>query len=218
MTGTQKQIVYTVLAVALVSGTVLAVWMFRGQEPLNLPANAEEGLRGLSSKQFEQLPDYRREAYRGEVRRLVGALPEKERRGLFERYRTDDEMRRGLRRLRHNPMRQSIDEYFKKPAAERRAMVDSMIDRMDSMRSGANRPGSSTGHGRGGGPGGPMGSGPRLGGPGGPHDLSSPERQSAFRQRMEYRFQEGDPQRLAKMMEFHKHVQQRRQERGLPSR
>lgn len=188
-----------VLALAVVA----ALRGFAGEEAMPaFPETAEEGLHVLSSPQFERLPDYRQEAYRSEVQRLVAALPEQERMRLFERFRTDEEMRRGLRALRMNPMHEALETYYGAPPDERRAVVDGFIDRMEQWR----RLRETTG-----GPGGPVRPGaPRAGGP-------PPEQQSAFRDRMERRFQEGNPLETARIMEFWKHVRQRREERGLPS-
>jgi len=160
---------------------------------INLPHTAEEGFRVAASADFAKLPDYRQEAYRREVHRLVMTLPEDQRQAMFAKYRGSADLVKGIREIGFDPVKTAVQEYYKAPPEKRTAVLDSMIDRMERFRS--------------------------LGGLGqsrtGPPQ-PSPELRDLMRQRVESQIQEGNPQESAKTMEFLKQFRQRRIERGLP--
>jgi hypothetical protein len=128
---------------------------------------------------------------------------------MFEKYHADQQMRTGFRRLEFNPLQPAVDKYFKAAPQERAAIVDATIDRMERMRGMMERL-----RGLGSRPGGDGSS--AAGTAGGPDGQSGPDPRSMIRQQIEQHIQQGNPQQSAQMMEFMKHVRQRRSERGLP--
>jgi hypothetical protein len=201
MTRTRKRIIVlgaTVL-VAL-AGAWVGVAFFRPREAepsINLPRSAEEGFQAAASAEFAKLPDYRQEAYRREVQRLVAALPEDQRQAMFARHRGSREFLKGVREVRYDPVRTAATEYFKAVPENRTAVLDKWIDRMEKFRA--------------------LGGLGRSAGQGG-NGLSgaTPEMRDFVKQRIESQIQEGDPQETAQTMEFLKQFRQRRIDRGLP--
>lgn len=173
-------------------------WPTDAEPPLNLPATAEEGFAFMTSAAFTGLPDYRQEAYRREVRRLLGEMPDDRRAAFIARYRGSAELAKGLDQLQYDPVRPAMQEYFKTAPDQRQAVLDKHIDRMERFRALG-------------------GLGRSLGGAGNSgRPEASPEMRDYMRDRVEGQIQDGNPQETARMMEFMKAFRQRRLDRGLP--
>jgi hypothetical protein len=200
MTVGRKKIVIvgaSLLLIAAGAGIGVALWPRETEPSINLPRTAEEGFRMAASGEFAKLPDYRQEAYRREVQRLVAALPEDQRQAMFTKYRGSDEFIKGLREIRFDPVRTAVQEYFAAPPEKRTAVVDKMIDQMERFRA-LGGLGKSGGQGSSGSP------------------QATPQMRSFIRDRMESDIQQGNPQETARTMEFLKQFRQRRIDRGLP--
>ena len=197
--GRRKTVIVgaTLLLIAAGVGISVALWPRDTEPSINLPRTAEEGLRVAASEEFAKLPDYRQEAYRREVQRLVAALPDDQRQTMFAKHRGSDEFIKGLREIRFDPVRTAVQEYFAAPPEKRTAVVDKVIDQMERFRA-LGGLGKSGGQGN---------SGPPQ---------ATPQMRSFIRDRMESEIQQGNPQETARTMEFLKQFRQRRIERGLP--
>lgn len=215
MSGTQKKVVVlSSLAVTAVAVALLVTFALRESEPeINLPKTVEEGIQTLATPDFAKLPEYRQDAYRKEIHRLITALPESERLALIAKHRNNPVMQKGFVQLRFNPLKLATDEYYQAPPDKRTEMIDRFINRMEAVRKlggalrGIRGLGGVVGAGSGGG---------SAGNVPGPPGLNNDQRKAIFRQRFESQIQNGDPQDTARMTDFFKHVQQRRIERGLP--
>jgi len=211
MTSRQRTAI-ALLAIGVAAAAAMFVvrwWSHDAEALINLPQTPEEGLRVLASDDFAKLPDYRKDAYRREVQRLVTALPEDQRLAMFQKYRGSAELQKGFQQLQFNPIRIAMDEYLKAPPGDRTAKIDRFIDQFEQFRrlGGFGRSLASGGRTTG------SGAAPPGGEPAGGPDA---ERRNRFVQRLESQIQEGNPQETARMMEFIKHMRQRRKERGLP--
>ncbi|MEL7474104.1 MAG: hypothetical protein AAGK04_12370 [Planctomycetota bacterium] len=169
--------------VALAAG----VWFFLDRQPPALPKTAQEAMAVMTSAKFERLPDERRRQYAAEARRLIGDLPEEERRA----FRQDDESRDAMRAM----FREMMDD-----AVLRYARGEDLEGMFPGRGPGRGRPGGGGGdarsrdgtNGRDGGRGGEGGRRPggREGGRGGDPDA----RQARMRERLSNYFNEGNAQ------------------------
>lgn len=149
----------------------------------------------------------------GRVREKIEALPEHLRPQVME-------ARGGMFRT---AFRQRIDDYFKAPPTERRAVLDQQIDQEEMFRKAMQASGGPMG-GFGGGPpgGGPPGGGPGAqggpppgGGPGGPG--GPPGGDEARNRWMKGIIDSTSPEQRARFTEHRRAMEERRRERGLPT-
>ena len=200
MTTTRKRIVVLgtiILLGAAGAGIGVAFWPREAEPSINLPQTAEEGFRVAASEEFAKLPDYRQEAYRREVQRLVAELTEEQRQAMFLKYKGSREFVKGIREIQYDPVKLAMQQFYKASPENRTAVLDGLIDQMERFRAlgGFGRSTNQSGNN-------PSG--------------TSPELRDYMKQRIESQIQEGDPKETAKTMEFMKQFRGRRIERGLP--
>lgn len=195
----------------VLSGGIYYTWLIT---PPGAPKTAEQALKTIGSARFERMPEYRKAQYFEQTQKLLEQIPQEKRQQMIQETMKDPEMRESLHAVHENTMNQQMIKFANASPQERTKMLDEIIDNMQSGRGmggmGFGRPGGPPpGGGRAGqagqgGPGRPNG----PGGPGGPG-------RGNFRERMQRRIQEGNPQRMAMRMEFMRAVRQRMEQRGI---
>lgn len=190
---TKKHVLATLGAAVSLGVLVFGVrywWMHR---PLGLPQTAEQAVAGVASDRFKNMPEYRQQEYLEQTRRLMDELPREERRALVESV---PEFREVVGEARMREMEQRMKDYMLADAATRAQMDQEAEQRMAQWRQ--NRPAGQ------GGPGGPRPDGDRQ---------PSGEWQSRMRERMEQRFEEGNPQLNGWRSEFFRHRREQQEKK-----
>ncbi len=179
-----------VVALLVLAGGIYYAWLIT---PPDLPTSAAEGMAVMGSARFKRMPEYRQEEYATRMRELVRELPTDQRQQFFEQMHDDEAARQSMREMMRRMMEKRMQQFSEADEAERRRMLDQIIDRQESRsgREGANRSG------RGG---------------------RDPAR---MREHIQNHIETGNPQHAGLMMEFRKALRDRRAQRGLepnPSR
>ena len=210
----RKKILLTTLLVlasaGILSGGIYYTWLIT---PPGAPKTAEEGLKTISSARFERMPEYRKTEYLEQTQNLLQAIPEEQRHEMIRQTMRDPDMRGSLRAVHENTMNQQMVKFANASPQEKTQMLDEIIDDMQSGK-GFGRMGPP------GGPGGPRGErgAQAQAGQGGQarQDGNRPRGgRGNFRQHMQRRIQEGNPQRMAMRMEFMRAIRQRMEQRGI---
>ncbi len=184
-------------SILLLAGGIYLAWLIT---PPGLPQTPAEALRTIASARYERLPDYRRREYLDATARLMRDMAPEQRRELFQRMRTDEEVRSALREVRENQMMQRMVELAALPEAERAARIREMVERFRARRppSDGDRPPRTRGD----------------GGEAGPTDRGRRWDPGRMRERIEGWIQEGNPQTRALMMEMRRAMREAREESG----
>jgi len=205
-------VVLILVGAGTLSGGIYYTWLITPPGP---PKTAQEAMKTIGSARFERLPDYRKQEYMEQARKLFDAMPEDQRRQLWQNGQQNEAFRNEMRAMRENAMDQRMTDFASATPEERTKILDQMIDMQE--KGGWGRPGGGPprGQGQGGQPtaNAPQGQGPQgghRGGPGGRHD---PGR---MRNRIKRMAERGNPQRAGLRTEFFKALNERRAQRGLP--
>lgn len=140
-TPRNKKIAVVASIVLGIGGVIFGVWTLMGSLPPRLPQTAGEAIAVMKTSRFDRLDDERKLQYTTEAARLIAALPDEERRAMFQ----DQESREAMRK---------VFEEQSAEAAKRLARGEDPRKVMESMR-----PPGMRGPGGAGGPGGPGGPG-----------------------------------------------------------
>ena len=193
----RKRILVGVLGICALGAVTFGVYYAWLITPLPVAPSPEEALETIGSARFARMPDYRKEEYIDQTRRLMDQMPPEQRRELFQRARTDESIRESLGQVRRQEMTQRAIDFARISSAEERARVlDEAIDRMEQRRSQRSQARSD---------------GQRRGGGGG-------RGRGAARERIQQRFEQGNPQINALIGEYFRALRERREERGLTRR
>lgn len=175
---------------ATVAAAVLAAgaWHWWSHRPLPMPTTAEEAVANIGSTRYRNMPDYRQQEYREQAWRLMEQLPREQRRALAE-------SNPNLMEARRQQMDDRIRSYVLADAATRAQMDREAEARMAQWRQ--NRPQGEQ----------------RPPGPPGPpdRDRNDPDRQARFREHMEQRFEQGNPQLNGWISEYFRLRRERQQ-------
>jgi hypothetical protein len=192
-----------------VAAAVAAILLRAPSRPPPDPADASpaETARFLASDSFRALPMREKRAYmerlREERRRRSAEDGEAGRLDrVWEELSEEDRenLRRNVRRVFMEMMQDAVDEYFELPEAERTAYLDERIDEFRA-RGGARRD-----------PGGRPAGEPADRGGGG---SSGRGRRGPTPERVSRMMRMTDPETRAKMIEFHRAMRERMEERGM---
>jgi len=188
-------------SVAAVSYGIYYVWL---TTPPAMPETLTDAVEVANSPRYRQLSPQRKEAYQSRIMELFREADDTEREALREKMRDQPELRRGTREVMREQMMDRVRQFAAAERADRKKILDEDIDRMQAMF--RNRP--DRGDRDGGGP------------PRGERNADDGERRqrpdrSNWRDRIQNRIEQGDPQRQALMMEYWQALRDRMEERGI---
>jgi hypothetical protein len=203
-----------VLAMLAVVAGIYYTWLIT---PPGMPETPEDALSTIASARYERLPDYRKQDYLDRTAELMQTMPDEQRRDLFRKMRTDEDVRQALREVREDQTVKRVREWAEADPKARKKLIDETIREQEEMRkrfeewrqqraeeraSEASRPeGERRSEGE------RRADGERR--PDGERRRGNP------REHIQRRIEEGNPQMMAWRMEMREAINERRKELGL---